>query len=887
MVTGAMFSRLGITLEARSVTDLQSRLQEALRGRYVIDRQVGMGGMGTVYLAEDLKHHRPVAVKVMRPELANAVDADRFVREIMTAARMTHPGILPVHDSGSHDGLLYFVMPYVDGGSLRSLLEEQRQLPVEQALRFTTDLGEALAYAHQNGVVHRDLKPENILIEAGRPVIADFGVALALGEESSADARYGIAIGTPHYMSPEQATAAEHIDGRTDLYSLASVLYEMLAGDPPFTGPTSDAILARKLTGDIPSLRIVRPTVPRKVEQAITKAVSPIPADRFDSVEHFLDAVRIPALPKGRVFAAVAGATLVAIVAVGWFLGTSSIRIDPNTIVVDQFENLTGDAALATLGISVADWIIEGLQGTRLTSVVPTRSALQASLFVRREVETDASVDPLALLARETQAGLIVSGAYYEERGRVTFHTQVSEAAPTWWRRLFGRGPNVRLRTTLPPVTVQRDSTQQGIKQVRARVLGWLASSQGETEYLAPEIDRSPPTFQAYQQFSEGMQPYVDNQAAAAAAAFLAAYASDTTFVVALLYAALNESNLGEYATADSLLRIVALSADRLNPYHRLWLEFRQALLSQDRPRALRSIRALDAEAPRTKAAYNHAIEAWEDGYLEEALEALQSLTPEIGAVRGYLPYWGALANVHHSLGDYRAALRVARRARDIHADSWWPVGWELAAMAALGDAVEVTQRATEMVESQAGADGVSPAQAMSEAAEELWAHGDAEASQQLWGLALEWYQIHEATEPIGVRDRRGRVSSLYALGRYDEAKRAASVLHDAMPQDVRVLGLLGRIAARQGDSTMAAEFLDSLEALGERPYQFGRPGYQAALIAAVMGYDQRALQLLRRAKAQGLAYGHWVRREMDLDRLRGTRAFEALTQPAPANGRQ
>ena len=212
--------------------------------------------------------------------------------------------------------------------------------------------------------------------------------------------------------------------------------------------------------------------------------------------------------------------------------------------------------------------------------VIPTLSALGASRFVRRELETDGSVDPLALLARETQAGLIVTGAYYEERDRLTFHTQVSEASPSWWHRLFGSDPNVRVRTTLEPVVVHRDSTQQGIKQVRARVMGWIASSQGETDFLAPEIDLLPPTFEAYQQFSEGMQSYVDNQWAPAAEAFLAAYNSDTTFVVALLYAALNESNLGRYASADSLLRIVALSADRLTPYHRLWLEFRQALLS-------------------------------------------------------------------------------------------------------------------------------------------------------------------------------------------------------------------------------------------------------------------------------------------------------------------
>jgi tetratricopeptide (TPR) repeat protein len=593
--------------------------------------------------------------------------------------------------------------------------------------------------------------------------------------------------------------------------------------------------------------------------------------------------VSIPAWSRARAFAAVAVTVFGAVVAVGWLLGTNNVRIDPNTIVVDQFVNRTGDTALATLGISVADWITQGLHGTRVTGVVPTPSALQASSFVRQQLDAHASVDPLELLARETHAGLIVSGAYYEDRDQLTFQTQVSEASPSLWRRLFESGPDVRLLTTLEPVEVQRDSTQQGIVQVRARVMGWLASSRGETEFLAPEIHLLPPTFQAYQQFSEGMQAYADNRAAEAGAAFLAAYSSDTTFVVALLYAALNASNLGQYATADSLLRIVALSADRLTPYHRLWLEFRQALLAQDRPGALRAIRALDAEAPRTKAAYNHAIEAWEDGYLEEAQEVLENLTTE---GREFPPYsgWGALTQLHLLLGDYRAALETARRSQEIRPENWAPIGWELAAMAAFGAVAAVSQRATEMVESPADAAGGSPAQAMREAAEELWAHGHAEAARQLWGLTLEWCEIHEAAGPLGVRDRLVRVRSLYALGRYDDAMRAASVLHDSTPDDIAVLGLLGRIAARQGDSTTATEFLDRLEALGERPYQFGRPGYRAALIAAVVGDDQRALQLLRSAKAQGLAYGHWMRREMDLERLRGTRAFAALVRPLPVN---
>jgi tRNA A-37 threonylcarbamoyl transferase component Bud32/tetratricopeptide (TPR) repeat protein len=870
------------------VTDVRSRLQEALEGRYLVERQVGQGGMGVVFLAQDLRHHRPVAVKVMRPELAEVLDSSRFVREIMTAARMTHPGILPVHDSGSHNGLMYFVMPYVDGGSLRALLERRVQLPLEQALRFATELGEALAYAHRHGVVHRDFKPENVLLEGGRPVIADFGVARAIGDDADGahDATYSVAVGTPHYMSPEQALPPDrtgrHLDGRADLYALACVLYEMLAGDPPFTGATVDAIVARKLSGEFPSLRIARPIVPKAVADAIAKAMAPTPADRFDDVEGFLEAIRPPPRLRSLVVAAATAAVLTTAAGVGWLLAARGSPIDRDLIVVDRFENRTGDTALAALGLTAADWITSGLHGTRLAGVVPTPSAIQASRFVQREAASRAATDPLALLAKETGAGLIISGAYYLFRDQLTFQVQVSQASSSLWQRLVGRGVHARLHHTLEPVVVDRDSTRDGIVRVGARVMGWLASSRGETEFSAPDLARLPPTYDAYQRFTAGLEAYVADERHDAGAAFLDAWRRDTTFVVALLYAALNASNLRQYAAADSMLRVVGRAADRLTPYHRLWLGFRQALLSQDRPAALRAVRALAAEAPRSKATYNLAIEAWENGHLEEARDALERLTPDVGAVRGFLPYWGALANVHHLLGDYRAALETARRAQRAHPGMLFPVGWELAALAALGRTGEVTARTAEVAHLPADAMGWTPAQAIAEAAGELRARGHDAAAREAWEAVLTWYDLNGGEAAPSPRDRLGRAEALYALGRYDEAEHATGALLATDPEDIAVVGLHGRIAARRGDAATAAAVHERLLAMGERPYQFGRPFYQAALIEAVLGKDAQALQLLRRARAQGLSYGHWVNRETGLEGVRGTAPFQALARPVP-----
>ena len=277
------------------MSGLLGRLQVALAERYSIERELGHGGMATVYLAEDLKHRRLVALKVLSPDLAASLGTDRFLREIDIAARLTHPHILPLHDSGEADGLLYYVMPYVEGESLRGRLNRERQLPLEDALHITAEVADALDYAHSHDVLHRDIKPENILFQSGHAVVSDFGIARALGVAGvSRVTGTGIAVGTPGYMSPEQAGGVEQPDGRSDLYSLGCVLYEMLAGDPPFTGWSAGAILARQAAGPVPRLRTVRDTVPDWVEQAVTRALAKAPADRFPTAADFIAALIQP-----------------------------------------------------------------------------------------------------------------------------------------------------------------------------------------------------------------------------------------------------------------------------------------------------------------------------------------------------------------------------------------------------------------------------------------------------------------------------------------------------------------------------------------------------------------------------------------------------------------
>src|SRR5437899_4672661 len=300
--------------------------------------------MATVYLAADLKHHRPVAIKVLKPELAAALGPDRFLREIETAARLNHPHSLALHDSGEADEFLYYVMPYVEGATLRERLAREGQLPLAEALRITRDVASALSYAHGHGVVHRDIKPENILLSGGEAVVADFGIARAITAAAAGTlTETGIAIGTPGYMSPEQATESERLDGRSDIYSLGCMLYEMLAGEPPYTGANARSVIAKQLTDPVPSVRRLRDTIPPAIDGAVSKALAKAPADRFVTVAQFAEALtpsvtgpvrlRLTArriLAAGAVTAAV-GALVVTVIR--WRAGVGPV-LDPNIVAV-------------------------------------------------------------------------------------------------------------------------------------------------------------------------------------------------------------------------------------------------------------------------------------------------------------------------------------------------------------------------------------------------------------------------------------------------------------------------------------------------------------------------------------------------------------------------
>jgi serine/threonine-protein kinase len=438
-------------------SDQLDRLQAALADRYEVLDQVGQGGMATVYLARDIKHERNVALKVLRPELSASLGAERFLREIRVAANLQHPNILALYDSGDADGALYYVMPFVEGESLRDRLDRETQLTIPDALKIIREVSEALSYAHSQGVIHRDIKPENIMLMGEHALVADFGIARAV-EEAGEDklTQSGMSIGTPLYMSPEQATGVERLDGRSDIYSLGCMLYELLTGEPPYQGANAVALLAKHSMEAIPSSKVLRNTIPDEVDAAIGKAMAKVPADRFQTalqlaealgtVEHRMSAglpIQItapipaqpaPALPKRKTpspMLMVAGGGLVLVVAAiaAWQLGlfggggsdggfVEEIGPSPKNIAVLYFEDRSADQSLGYLADGFTEALIGELSQVQGLKVISRNGVRQ---FQNQRVSPDS-------ISRALDVGTVVEGTVEQSGDQLRINVSLVNA---------------------------------------------------------------------------------------------------------------------------------------------------------------------------------------------------------------------------------------------------------------------------------------------------------------------------------------------------------------------------------------------------------------------------------------------------------------------------
>jgi len=853
--------------------DLLTQIQTALADRYTVEREIGRGGMATVFLAQEHHPRRRVAIKVLTPDVATRLLRERFLREVNTASTLTHPHIVPVFAAGEADGLLYFVMPFIEGESLRQRMTRQRELPLREALAMTREVASALQYAHGLGVIHRDIKPENILITEGHALVADFGIARALGMAGGENLTMaGMAVGTPAYMSPEQAEASSDVDGRTDVYSLALVLLEMLGGSPTRRqSPETRLQSVRKSLSDIDASHVTR----GGIETVLRKALAVEPEDRFTSAQEFRAALEDPdqvgsaAVPHKRDvgigFLVGAVAVAIAAVAFGILRPARGGAETPERVVVAVFENQTGDPNLAHLGPMASDWITQGLAQTGLLDVVVARGGLAddpgggtAEGRIRRLVE-------------ETGAGIVVSGAYYRQGQEIQFQTRLTDAEEN------------RMLLALSPVVAPVDSPLVAVELLRQRVMGALATLVDDRLTQWATAFSEPPSYDAYQQYVEGMTQFMRIQLPTAIGHLLRAAELDSTFVSPLLMAAFVYGIMEQWEQADSLAQIVSRSRDKLSPLDRHQLDWVSATARGDLEAALVAIRAA-AEITSSESQLFLAITAMWANRPHESLDALRRVDPQSGFTRDLFIYWSFVTGSLHHLGRHREELLEARRGRLQYPNNRSVMEAELRARSAIGGP-QPWDSLWDLFASlppQLQFDGVGDV--MRKGALEFRVHGDRTLADETIQRSLAWFRSLQGDEAALEANRYGLARALYVAGRYDESQELFDVLLRERPDSIGYVGYLAAVEARRGNREVALRIAASLADM-QRPYLFGEITFWHARIAAILGDYEAAVEYLHQADAEGRRFDAGDEFNVDLQELGGYQPYHDWA--APRDGRR
>jgi len=858
---------------AQSIPALRARLEHALAAQYELGGVLGRGGMATVFQARERKHDRQVVLKVLKEDVAAAYGAERFLREVRIAARLTHPHILGLIDSGEADGLLYYVMPYLPGESLDARLRRDGPLPPADAAVLLCDIADALAHAHRGGVVHRDLKPGNVLAVGGHAFLLDFGIAKLLDPFAGAVETLtgtGGAIGTPAYMAPEQLAGDPAMDHRVDLYAWGVLAYELLTGERPLgrTEPPGAPKPLARLVADC-----LAPDPRRRVPDAETIVARLRPLLRGAHDAH--DAHAAAGGPGGRrrrivtaLGLAAAGAALGAVVLLprGAPAGGATAADDaagasrgvPGPVAVAALRNETGDTTLAAWGRMAGDWITQGLQETGLVQVVPWPTALRASQRGAAAEAEGQAVDPVALLREETGAGTVVTGAYYLVGDSLRFRVEVTDAAAG---RVLG---------TLPPVSAPRRDPEAAVALLRERLMGTVAIWRDERFGRVPGFRLRPPTYASYQAFDRGLRLFVDQGYAAAVPEFLAAHALDTTFAVPLAYAATAAWNDDDFARADSLVRLLRGRTAPLGEYHRHWLATLAARLEGDGQGALAAARRAAASAPAGQAGYNVAHLALEVDRPAEALAVLERLDPERGELRSWSSYWTQLTHALHLLGHHERELVAARTLRTRFPDRRVGIVLEARALAALGRIGALDTLA-------AGTADLAPSTYWSQGAaevvagEELLAHGRRIDGRARLERAAAWLSARLAERGDTTARAAHRYwlgSALYNLGRPADALPHFRALVRHQPERLDYRGLLALAETRLGRRDAEARLAEA------QPRSRGGALAFRARLAAVRGDTTAALALFADAVSAGVAGLPWLHASAnaDLEMLGGAR---------------
>ena len=849
--------------------------------------------MATVYLAQDLKHGRPVALKVLSPELAASLGSARFLGEIQFMARLAHPNILPLLDSGEAAGLVYYTMPFVEGESLRARLIRDGRLPLHEALRITQETADALDYAHRHEIVHRDIKPENILLEDGHAVVADFGIARAInlaGDQRATTA--GLILGTPAYMSPEQVFGQSDLDGRSDVYSLACVLFEMLTGSPPFVGPTAQAVIAQRYTGDPPQLRAVGADVPEAVEVAVSRALARTPADRFSTASEFADSLkdtapRAPALARARrVIRAgrrpwtLGAAFLVLFLLAGGLLAVGLRRrhdhpgLDPKRVAVAVFANRTGDAALESVGIMAADWVIRGLTQTALVDVVDLGTVLVQGRLPNGEL-----TEPRQL-AKQNGAGIVVWGNYYRDADRLVVQTSVIDVTAG------------KVLQSLPPIHAPPIAPEKALEALQAQVMGAMAAVLDPRFTAWTSKSPRPPNFRAYESYIAGQSAYWSGRPAGESRRYFAeAVQQDSTFLTAAVWLAFVGANGAGCGLTDSVVAALAGQRAALTRFDRLTLDISAARCRNDWEGGYRLALEQAGLKPRsTYAVYTAGFFALTSGHWRISRELLASIDPERDL--GWLPdtaksiYWRDYAAVEHFLGDYRSELRQAERQIEQYPNRLAPRMLAARALAGLhrgADALAHVEVAVRLPDDPTvRVVGGMPAGLVAYlAAAELRVHGDSMTAKRAAQRGVDWFEADPAKRlEAGRYERYWYARSLLMLGRIDEAVAVTSLGAEADSNGVNYLGLLGVLAAMQGREADARAYDKRLSGAPAAPVFIGT---QRARVALALGERERGLELLETTAKIGTIrtlLGSDMHADMLFDQVRGDPRFERINQP-------
>jgi len=867
-------------------------------GPYEIVAPIGAGGMGEVYRARDTRLGRDVAVKVLPPEFASDPERlRRFEQEARAVAALSHPNVLAVYDVGAHEGAPYLVTELLEGESLRDRLRGGG-LPVRKAVETAVQIAQGLAAAHEKGIVHRDLKPGNVFVTTnGQVKILDFGIAKLARPEGGGDpyARTldaapstdsGAVLGTMGYISPEQLRG-QAADARSDIFSFGCVLYEMLSGKSPFLKGTGAETVSAILTEDPPPLPASGRHVPPALQEIVHRCLEKRPEDRFSSAHDLALALRafsgagetpetmtagvVPReRPVRRLRWALLGGLFLAIVVIGvvavmWLRGgrgsgTAAGALDPGKIMVGAFENMTGDRSLDSIGSMVAQAVSQGLVELGGVEVVSAPPPTEGGTTRNDEITLRAT-------ARAASAGTLVSGNYYLSGGTLDLRGRVSDVE------------SGKLVYALKPETGPRASPAEAVDRVRQRVMGATILRRGDTPGLGGIA--APPLYSAVKEFGAGGRSMgVDSKAAIAH--FERAAAIDPEFWAPQIRLLVFYQIVGDIGKYEALKQHLQDSQDQFGPADLILFQYYEANLAGLPLEAYRKARELLALAPRDWLyMYAAASLAVSLNRPREALacfgDAEKIDWKAIGRWTQGVLLLRVVSFAHHLVGEYQSELAIAELGVRLYPDSLIVRRDQVRALAALGRIAEVDRVVTESLAIRGRV--ATPGHVMLAAAQELRAHGHADASRRVAAQGAAWFGGLTGEEASPMEVQLGRVDCLWLAERWDEARTVADQLAKASPQDRWATGYRGILAARAGDRAVA-EAIDRQLAGFDATRTQGEPTYLRACIAAHLGERDRAVELLRGSVARGFSFVNYLHTYTFLEPLHGYPPFEELIKP-------